>query len=291
MKAYAKYQGIPKDYNTDEAGFNLGKDKVTASSTKVLYYIGLFYYGIGTVLTFIALLTFQSEILKELSKLENYSLLLALMALFSVFVLLAEFIQVCIVASYSGDVAGFLFIGKVLWMMFTPVVFIVLCCRHKCEFFCIVFRLMIVFVFGQLIFSSLLPTFLLLLVYPIKVTSLVAYVVAFAYFVVYFMVALKNTSLHNKTTQCHVTVIYIYLVCFFLIYFAAFLLVLLFLLLMTTAAAFASGVYGVIPLFPPVLITAGIWILNRKVLNKKDDQDVQLKETANEYTQIEEQSP
>lgn len=282
MKAYAKYQGVPKDYNTDEAGFNLGKDKVTASSTKVLYYIGFFYYGIGTVLTFIALLTFQSEILKEL---KNYTLLLALMALFSMFVLLAEFIQVCIVAGHLGDVAGGLFIGKVLWMMFTPVVFIILCCCYKCG---TMFQLMIVFVFGQLIFSSLLPTFLLLFVYPIKVISLVAYVVAFAYFVVYFMVALK--SLHNKTTQCHVTVIYTYMVCFFLVYFAAFLLVLLFLLLMTTAAAFASGVYGIIPLFPPVLITAGIWILKRKVLNTKNDQGVQVTETANKYTQIEEQS-
>ena len=149
MKAYAKYQGVPQDYNTDEAGFNLGEDKVTASSTDVLFYIGIFYYGTGTVLTFIALLTYRSEILKELSKLESYSLLLALMALFSVFIVLAEFIQVCIVASYSGEVAGDLFIGEVSYMMLTPGVYIMLCSCSKCKQFSTLFQLMIVFVFGQ----------------------------------------------------------------------------------------------------------------------------------------------
>lgn len=271
LKAYAKFQGIPTDYNTDEAGFSLEKDKVTASSTQVLIFIGIFYYGIGNILIAFALVTFRSEIMKELPRIKEYKLLLILIAVFDVCVVLSEFVQFIIVVTYSGAVGAGFFMGKIFWMMITPIAFFFLCLWKKCIDFSLIFQLNVIFVFGQLMFSSLLPTFLLLLVYPIKVISLFAYIVTFIYSVVYFLVALKSTTLHESERNACVNMTIILVIS--LVYFAAFLFVLLFLLIMTKAAVFAPGVYGVIPLLPPVFITSGIWILKRKVFKRTDDQD------------------
>lgn len=277
LKAYAKFQGIPTDYNTNAAGFALEKDKVTASSDSTILSLSVAtsYFSNGNCLIYLSLFIFRYEILDELPKVKEYKLILFLIAVFDVCVALSEFIQLIIVARYSFTVAVGVFAGKIFWMIIPPIVFALQCLLlcQKClssKLPCIkLLQLHITFFFGQLLFSSLLPTFLLLLVYPMKVIFLFAYFVTFIYSFVYFIVALKSTQYEKG--GCGLTCS----VGLFLLYYAGFLFIMLFLLIITEAAVFAPGVYGVIPFLPPVFITSATWILKRKVVNKAEYQGYQ----------------
>ena len=253
LKAYAKYQGIPKTYNTDDSGFSLEKDKVTATPTRSLLDVDWNCYIYGCYLICLVLLTFHPEMIKELPKVKEYKLLVTRIRVFNAIICLSEIVELIILVTYwvpglldKNFFICFILCGSLL--PFSPDAFIITG-------------------FLLLILSSLLPTFLLLLVHPFKVVSLFAYTVAFTFFVMYLSLAFSN-ALHPNAKQLR-----FYDIIFsmnILVFFSAVTLLMLFLLTMTKAAVFAPGAYGVIPLLPSVFITSGTWILKKNVISKKE---------------------
>lgn len=263
LKAYAKFHGIPKTYNNDDSGFSLEESMVTAPFEGLIQYRDIDL--VGNVLIFLILQTFHSEIRKELPKIQEHKLLVTRIATFSTIVCLAEIVELIIVKTYSSQVSVSWFIMKFLWMGFFVLSNFV---RLYIEKNSLCLDAFIITIFLELIFSSFQAAFFLLLVYPIKVVSLFTYTVTFTYFVVYFSVNFKRVlpNVEQLGSATHG-------IMFILVYFSALSFSMLFLLTMTKAAVFASGVHGVILLLPPVFITAGIWMLKKKVLNKKEAND------------------
>ena len=261
LKAYAKFQGIPKTYNTDDSGFSLEKDKVTATPTGSLLNVDFYCYILGHILIFFGLPAFEYEIEKELPKIKEYKSLVTLIAVFNVIICLSEILELKISVTYLNRSPPELSL-KIFWMFLilryclSPSILKIL--NLKILNFTQVSDASIIIGFLSLILSSLLPAFFLLLVYPIKVVSLFAYTVAFTFFVMYL--AFSNTlhPFHDTTGKI------------ILVYHSIFTFVMLFFLTMTKAAVFAPGAYGMIPLLPPVFITSGIWILKKKVISENE---------------------
>lgn len=235
-----------------------------------MLYLTMNYVPGSSVILF-ELLPIRSKIKDKLLKIKEYTMLVTLMAFISVIVILSEILEVIIVATYSSTAAAGLFMCKILYMFVNPhTIYLLLIYKESTkpsDSFII-----IISVFVQLMISSLLPAFLLLLVYPIKIVSLFAYTVTSVSFVLYFMIALKGNVLHpNENILLRIyTIIFIVIS---LAFFSIFLFMMLFLLIMTKAAVFASSVYGVIPLLLPVSITSGIWLLKKQVFNKQETND------------------
>ena len=263
LKAYAKFQGIPKTYNTDDSGFSLEKDKVTATLTRSLLDVDWNCYLLGYILIILVLLTFYPEIIKELPKIKEYKSLVSLIAVFNAIIFLSEIVELIILVTYLNRWVPEL-IHKSVWICF---IFLSSLLPSIFKIFTQVSDVSIIIGFLLLILSSLLPAFLLLLVYPFKVVCLFAYTVAFTFFFMYLSLAFPN-ALHPNAKQLRFRDIIVITIT--LVLYPIFTFLMLFLLTMTKAAVFAPGAYGVIPLLLPVFITSGIWILKKKVISKKE---------------------
>ncbi len=159
--------------------------------------------------------------------------------------------------------------------------------------------LIVIFVMGTLLFlihiyCYALPTFLLLLVYPAKVITVVAYLTAF----IFVTIIMSSTPIHliivfynnfHKFGCCTSVMMLVGVIMFLLHPFLMFVIVFLFLyvLVLGEASAISEGPYTVLSLIPTAAISATGWLIKNKVLNISS---ISEKEDNNELNQENEES-
>ena len=282
LKAYARYRRVPSEYDQSDLGYTLENEMINGQDAILsIMLIGIFYFDIISFLVLVISMLFGITLFTTFAELKIFSWLLFLMVLFNIIAFLAEFVEMCIVGHHLGSVGGVLFIGKVLFLFLPFFLFPLAICHIYCngrENFCTILQVFFIIInfamFAQLITTALLPAFLLLLIYPIKVVSLFAYIITFIFSLALFgtiwdgIPVFQNQQKASKLPFCYHCAMLTYF-----IYFFAFLFVMVFLLVITKAAVISPGTYGVISLLPSVVITAGIWLLKKKILEKRANED------------------
>ena len=211
---------------------------------------------------------------------------------------ISEFIATAV---YFGDNRYSLVFHLYLWiptligfLIFLSLIIIILCvcCYKKCNWkkadgrklLSLIFSIgMVLFLFH--IYYYGLPIFLLLLVYPTKVITVVAYLTTF----VFVTIIISSISIHqiivyvinyHKLDYCRCIILIVNAI-FVLVYpVLVFVLVILFLyiLVLGEASAISTGPYTVLSLIPTAAISAASWLVKNKVfvnsnvdINKKED--------------------
>ena len=142
------------------------------------------------------------------------------------------------------------------------------------------------------IYFYALPTFLLLLVYPTKVITVVAYLATFVFTtsIIYsvcirmIIIAFYSFCTVNKCTRV-MTIIYIIII--FLLPFPMFIVVIQFLysLVLGEASAISTGPYTVLSLVPTAAISVAVWLVKNKVFSsgtKEEDENKEPDKKKNE---------
>ena len=282
LKAYAKYQRVPPEYDQSDPGYTLEDEMINGQDASfTILIIGIFYFSIISILVLLISILFGITLFTTFAELKMFSWLLFLMVLFNIIAFLAEFVEMCIVGHHLGSVGGVLFIGKVFSLFLPFLLFLLIICYIYCnmrERFCAILQVFFIIInfamFAQLITTSFLPAFLLLLIYPIKVVSLFAYIVTLVFSLALFGTIWDGIPVYRNQQKASKLPFYYHCAMLsYFIYFFAFLFVMVFLLVITKAAIISPGTYGVISLLPSVVITAGIWLLKKKILEKRTNED------------------
>ena len=171
------------DADSEESGFVLHSSGVTKSTaSNWILSFGLFvFFGSGFIYNIIFMMFIIEKKLQLKDHFDLFEWALILVILMTFFF---EFIQMCITGYHVGNVGGALFL-KILCIYLSPLVFHAAHSIYTWRQFKsgvyehdltpIHIKIAAITVFIQVLFSSFLPAFLLFLVYPVKVISLIAY--------------------------------------------------------------------------------------------------------------------
>lgn len=128
------------------------------------------------------------------------------MAVFNFLVFLCECIQALVVYCYMGVVGVGLMFGKCCFSILPIISLIVHCIpiefsssEHSVSNF---IKITIIFMFAECVLSSVLPIFVLLLIFPDKVIFLIVYMVTISYFIVFYSEVVKDV-LPEACCCCH----------------------------------------------------------------------------------------
>ena len=161
----------------------------------------------------------------------------------------------------------------------------ILCCYKKCNWeksdglvLLIVIFTMGVLMFFIYIYCYALPTFLLLLVYPTKIITIVAYLITFIFVTVMVSsIAIRLFILESsRKFSCCLCIMIIIDIIFVLVQpLIMFLLVIqfLYLLVLGKASAISTGPYTVLSLIPTAAISAASWLVKNKVFSSVDEKE------------------
>ena len=167
-----------------------------------------------------------------------------------------EFLQMCITGYHVGNVGGALFF-KTLCIYLSPLVFHSAHSIYYHAWAQLHIKIAAITVFIQVLFSSYLPAFLLFLVYPVKVISLIIYIqtlfiyiLLVGFILIYFVHEFikQHREHHNNEISPKTYFVLVLNLCmnsFYFVYFALFLFLLLFLLVLTNVSVIPSSFFGI----------------------------------------------
>ena len=239
------------------------------------------YFLIGTYLSFmfaIVIMYNLQSIVPKLSKITIHQInvwkTLCLVAVITMLIeLIFEFVWSIIWSTHTDSVSA-IAIWSYLFLKFIPlaVLFIlslVCCCKSGFNSMLVIVLLML----AVMAYWFALPTFLFLLVYPINVVAVFAYMAAFTFTLIVSITAACSGSGHTKCS-CSMRIFHncalVWNILVLLIYLFVVLVTILYVIAIGKTSVISFSFYGVLSLLPSVAITAVSWMLKNKLF-KEDD--------------------
>ena len=295
LKAYAAAQGVILYLKaTEHIGYSLNSNSTTP--TNLLSYgkgsALCIYFTTGTILYGFLVAYIMSNLKSTVEKLSKFILdQLKVWKVFCGVAVITMLIELgfefawCVVWSKYTDSSSKVFIWVTYFFIrFIPlmayfIISLVLCYKHNYGFSGVL--LTVFFMLAIMIYWFALPTFLFLLVYPINVVAVFAYMTAFMFTLIvsitifwsgYKIKHLKRTKLLNCTYILYtfISVIYLFLV----------LVIVLFIIAIGKTSVITFSFYGVLSLLPSVAITAVSWMFKNKVFKEGDENNEPIKEKS-----------
>ena len=282
LKVYAAEQGvIPNFKNVEYIGYTL-ESSSTSATTIIHGYVYAFYvyFFIGFLLSFLsvfAIMTNLKSILEKLSRITidqiNVWKTICHVAVITMLMeLILEFVWSVIWSTHTDPVSALFIWNVYLFLKLIPLAFLfILSLVLWCKFGFSGMLLMVVLMLAVMAYYLALPTFLFLLVYPINVVAVFAYMAAFMFTLIVSIIAAWNGSglVHTKHT-CHkcslVLNIFISLIYLFVV-----LVIILYIIAIGKTSVITFSFYGVLSLLPSVAITAVSWMFKNKLFKKNDE--------------------